>query len=60
MSPFLLKKRDIASSSEFESDFMQYLESYGDKLNIIRNKVKEYDFSTIKVELCHLYSWLFN
>lgn len=51
MSPFLLKKRNIASSSEFESDFMEYLESYGDKLNIIRNKVKEYDFSTIKVEL---------
>ncbi|CAB5396546.1 unnamed protein product, partial [Rhizophagus irregularis] len=51
MSPFLLKKRNIASSSEFESDFMEYLESYGDKLNIIRNKVKEYDFSTIKAIL---------
>ncbi|GBB91821.1 hypothetical protein RclHR1_01920025 [Rhizophagus clarus] len=51
MSPFLLKKRDITSSSEFELDFMEYLESYGDKLNIIRNKVKEYDFSTIKAIL---------
>ncbi|RIA99624.1 tyrosyl-DNA phosphodiesterase I [Glomus cerebriforme] len=51
MSPFLFKKRDIASSSEFEVDFMDYLESYGDKLNIIRNKVKEYDFSTIKAIL---------
>jgi hypothetical protein len=51
MSPLLLKKRDNSSPSEFESDFMDYLESYGDQLKGIRNKVKEFDFSTVKVGL---------
>ncbi len=49
MTPFLPKKRDGASSSEFELDLIDYLDSYGDKLKNVRNKVKEYDFSTVKV-----------
>ncbi|CAG8540689.1 14308_t:CDS:2 [Funneliformis mosseae] len=51
MTPFLPKKRENASCSEFELDLIEYLDSYGDKLKHIRNKVKEYDFSTVKAKL---------
>ncbi|CAI2166709.1 13450_t:CDS:10 [Funneliformis geosporum] len=51
MTPFLSKKRENATCSEFELDLIEYLDSYGDKLKHIRNKVKEYDFSTVKAKL---------
>src|SRR5438128_1092562 len=49
MTPILYKKSNSENTCDFESYLVDYLKSYGTKLLDFCEKIKQYDFSPVKV-----------